>query len=280
MTLKDATLLVSGASRGIGLAIALRAARVGANVALIAKTDQPHPKLPGTIHTAAREIEEAGGQALALVGDIRDDAFVKDAVDRTAEHFGGIDVVVNNASAIDLSDSATVGMKRYDLMNAINARGTFCVSSTAIPHLLRSTNPHILTVAPPIDLSPGAFGGHTAYTMSKYGMSMVVLGLSDELREAGVAVNAVWPRTAIDTAAVRNLFAGLDGDLLTRTRTPEIMADAAYWILDRPSREVTGQFYIDDEALRAAGVGDIERYSNGAAEQDLELSKWSPPIPV
>jgi citronellol/citronellal dehydrogenase len=281
MSLSGKTILVSGASRGIGEAIALRAARDGARIALLAKTGEPHPKLPGTIHTAAKAIEEAGGQALPLVGDIRDDEFVARATAETVAAFGGIDIVVNNASAIDLSPAATVGMKKYDLMNSINARGTFSVSAHAIEHLVKAENPHILTMSPPIDLSEKGFAGSTAYTISKYGMSLVTIGLSRELAEAGVAVNSLWPRTAIDTAAVRNLFARAEGgdDLLRRTRKPAIMADAAHLVLTRPSREVTGRFFIDDEVLAEAGQ-DVTGYSNGAPEAELELSMWSDPIPA
>lgn len=271
MTLTGKTIIMSGGSRGIGEAIALRAARDGANIALLAKTTEPHPKLPGTIYTAAKAIEEAGGTALPLVGDIRDDAFVEAAVAQTAEAFGGIDIVVNNASAIDLTNTDEIPMKKYDLMNDINARGSFLLAKMAIPHLRKSANAHILTLSPPISLDPKWFTAHTAYTMAKYGMSLVTLGLSEELREDGIAANSLWPRTAIDTAAVRNV---VGAGLVTHSRTPAIMADAAYEILIRPSREFTGQFLIDDDVLEAAGVTDFSVYLNGGAEEELALDFW------
>jgi len=274
MSLAGKTIIMSGGSRGIGEAIALRAARDGANVALLAKTTEPHPALPGTIHTAAAAIEEAGGHALPLVGDIRDDAFVIDAVARTAETFGGIDIVVNNASAIDLSSTADVTMKKYDLMNDINTRGSFLLAKSCIEHLAASDNAHILTLSPPITLDPKWFASNTAYTIAKFGMSLVTLGLSEELRELGIAANSLWPRTAIDTAAVRNVVgAGLEA----HSRTPAIMADAAYEILVQPSREYTGQFLIDDDVLEAAGVTDFSVYLNGGEEADLALDFWVEP---
>jgi len=257
-SLKGKTLFITGASRGIGLAIALRAARDGANVAIAAKTAEPHPKLQGTIYTAAEEINAAGGKALPLVCDIRDEAQVIDAIGKTVAEFGGIDVCVNNASAISLTNSQATDMKRYDLMMGINSRGTFMVSKYCIPHLKKAANPHILMLSPPLDMQAKWFAASTAYTMAKFGMSMVVLGLSGELKHAGVAVNALWPRTTIATAAVGNL---LGGDAMMRaSRTPEIMGDAAHAILTKPSREFTGRFCIDDKVLYDAGVTDFERY--------------------
>jgi citronellol/citronellal dehydrogenase len=254
------TLFITGASRGIGLAIALRAARDGANVAIIAKTTEPHPKLPGTIFTAADEIERAGGKALPLACDIRFEDQVIDAVQKTVERFGGIDACINNASAISLTPTVETDMKRYDLMNGINARGTFLCSKATIPHLARAANPHILNIAPPLDMKARWFTGHVAYTMAKFGMSMCTLGMADELRAQGIAVNSLWPLTTIDTAAVRNL---LGGDAAARVaRKPEIVADAAHEILARPARECTGNFFIDEEVLREAGVTDFSIYSS------------------
>ena len=274
MSLAGKTIIMSGGSRGIGEAIAIRAAKDGANVALLAKTTEPHPKLPGTIYTAAAAIEEAGGKALPLVGDVRDDDFVVDAVARTAEAFGGIDIVVNNASAIDLSSTADVSMKKYDLMNDINTRGSFLLAKSAIEWLKQSDNAHILTLSPPISLDPKWFTKHTAYTIAKYGMSLVTLGLSEELREFGIAANSLWPRTAIDTAAVRNV---VGAGLVSHSRTPAIMADAAYEILTKPSREFTGQFLIDDDVLEDAGVTDFSVYLNGGTEDQLALDFWVEP---
>lgn len=274
MSLAGKTIIMSGGSRGIGEAIALRAAKDGANVALLAKTAEPHPKLPGTIYTAATAIEEAGGKALPLVGDIRNDDFVVDAVARTAEAFGGIDIVVNNASAIDLSSTADISMKKYDLMNDINTRGSFLLAKSALEWLKQSDNAHILTLSPPISLDPKWFKQHTAYTIAKYGMSLVTLGLSEELREFGIAANSLWPRTAIDTAAVRNV---VGAGLVNHSRTPAIMADAAYEIITKPSRELTGQFLIDDDVLEDAGVTDFSIYLNGGAEEDLALDFWVEP---
>ncbi|MGP9814061.1 SDR family oxidoreductase [Rhodopseudomonas sp. NSM] len=257
-SLAGKTLFITGASRGIGLAIALRAARDGANIAIAAKTAEPHPKLQGTIYTAADEIRAAGGQALPLICDIRDEAQVIDAIDRTVAEFGGIDICVNNASAISLTNSQATDMKRYDLMMGINSRGTFMVSKYCIPHLKKAQNPHILMLSPPLDMKAKWFAASTAYTMAKFGMSMVVLGLSGELKGAGIAVNALWPRTTIATAAVGNL---LGGDAMMRaSRTPEIMGDAAHAILTKPSRDFTGQFCIDDKVLFESGVTDFERY--------------------
>lgn len=267
--LREKTILMSGGSRGIGLAIALRAARDGANVALLAKTDQPHPKLEGTVHTAAAEIEAAGGRALPIVGDVRDDDAVAVAVGRTFETFGGIDVVVNNASAIDIRTTTEIDMRRYDLMQGVNARGAFLLTKTAIPHLRAAANPHVLTLSPPLNLDPRWAGKHLAYTMAKYGMSLTTLGLAEELREDGIAVNSLWPRTLIATAAVRNLLGGEDA--MARARRPEIVADAAYAILRRPSREATGRFYIDDEVLAEEGITDLSSYSFGTSQADLQL---------
>jgi citronellol/citronellal dehydrogenase len=258
MSLKGKTLFISGASRGIGLAIALRAARDGANIALAAKTAEAHPKLKGTIYSAADEVRAAGGNALPLICDIRDESQVFDAVDKTVAEFGGIDVCINNASAISLTNSQATDMKRFDLMMGINTRGTFMVSKYCIPHLKQSENPHILMLSPPLDMKAKWFERSTAYTMAKFGMSMCVLGLSAELREAGIAVNALWPRTTIATAAVGNLLGG--EAMMRASRTPEIMGDAAYVILTRPSREFTGQFCIDDTVLYESDVRDFERY--------------------
>jgi citronellol/citronellal dehydrogenase len=261
-TLKSKTIIMSGGSRGIGLAIALRAAADGANVTLIAKTDTPHPSLPGTIHTSVAAIEQAGGQALAVVGDIRDDACVQRAVDASIEKFGGIDIVLNNASAIDLSKTASISMKRYDLMQDINARGTFLLSKSAIPALRRSAasgrDPHILTMSPPIDLRPHWAGDHLAYTIAKYAMSLTTLGLAEELRADGIAVNSLWPHTMIATAAVSNIL-GKEASM-TQSRIPQIVADAAYFILTSSSRANTGNFYIDDHVLEKHGVTDLEQY--------------------
>ena len=260
MSLRGKTLFITGASRGIGLAIALRAAREGANVAIAAKTSEPNPKLPGTIFTAAAEIEAAGGAALPLQCDIRFEEQVNDAVAKTVERFGGIDACINNASAISLTPTLQTEMKRYDLMNQINARGTFLCSKATLPHLMRTGNPHILNLSPPPDMQAKWFKNHTAYTMAKFGMSMCTLGMSAELADAGVAVNSLWPLTTIDTAAVRNL---LGGETMARaSRKPEILADAAATILNRSSRACTGNFFIDEEVLRAEGVTDFSMYAN------------------
>jgi citronellol/citronellal dehydrogenase len=253
------TIVMSGGSRGIGLAIALRAARDGANVALLAKTAAPHPRLAGTIFSAAKEIVEAGGQALAIVGDVRDDRVVGDAVERAVDRFGGIDIVVNNASAIDVSPSASISMKRYDLMQDVNARGTFLLSRTCVPHLLDAPNPHVLTLSPPLSLDPRWYGPHLAYTLAKFGMSMCTLGMAAEHAEVGIAFNSLWPRTIIATAAVRNILGGEAA--MARSRRPEIVADAAHHILTRPARETTGNFFIDDEVLAEAGVTDLSGYA-------------------
>ena len=257
-TLKGKTLFITGGSRGIGLAIALRAARDGANIAIAAKTTTPQPKLEGTIYTAAEAIKAAGGRALPLICDIRDEAQVLSAIEMTVAEFGGIDICVNNASAISLTDSQRTEMKRFDLMMGINTRGTFMVSKYCIPHLRKAENPHIMMLSPPLDMKAKWFEHSTAYTMAKFGMSMCVLGLSGELRRTGIAVNALWPRTPIATAAVGNL---LGGDAMMRaSRKPEILADAAHVIFTRPAREFTGQFCIDDRILYDAGVRDFEPY--------------------
>ncbi|MBI1237335.1 MAG: SDR family NAD(P)-dependent oxidoreductase [Alphaproteobacteria bacterium] len=256
--LKNKTLFITGASRGIGLAIALKAARDGANVVIAAKTAEAHPKLPGTIHTAAAEVEAAGGKALALQVDIREEAEVKAAIDKTVETFGGLDIVVNNASAIQLTDSQTTDMKRWDLMHQVNARGTFMVSKYAIPHLAKAENPHILMLSPPLDMKEKWFAAHTAYSIAKYGMSLCVLGLAGELRRKGIAVNALWPRTTIATSAVK--FA-LGGDAMMRaSRTPDILADAAHVIFSKPAKTFTGNFLIDDTFLAAEGWTDFDQY--------------------
>jgi citronellol/citronellal dehydrogenase len=257
-SLQGKTLFITGGSRGIGLAIALRAARDGANVVIAAKTSDPHPRLPGTIHSAAEEIEKAGGKALPLMVDVRHEDQVADAMAKAAERFGGVDILVNNASAIQLTGTLDTEMKRYDLMHHINTRGTFLCSRLALPHLLKAPNPHVLNLSPPLNLDPRWFGPHVAYTMAKYGMSMCVLGMAQEFREQGVAFNALWPRTVIATAAV-NMLGG--DDLMRAARTPDIMADAAHHILTRPSRTCTGNFFVDEDLLRSTGVSDFERYA-------------------
>jgi citronellol/citronellal dehydrogenase len=258
MSLNGKTLFITGASRGIGLAIGLRAARDGANVAIAAKTTQPHPKLEGTIHSAAEAIEKAGGRALPLVVDVREEAQVKEAVEAAAARFGGLDIVVNNASAIALTPTPATEMKRFDLMHQINTRGTYMVSKYAIPHLERAQNPHILMLSPPLDMQEKWFAPHLAYTMAKFGMSLCVLGLAGELRPKGIAVNALWPRTTIATAAVRNLLGG--EALVQASRTPEILADAAWHVFAKPARDFTGRFLIDDTFLAEEGVTEFSRY--------------------
>ena len=261
MSLQGKTIFMSGGSRGIGLAIALRAAKDGANIAIAAKTAEPHPKLPGTIYTAAKEIEAAGGKALPLVCDIRNDEMVAAAIDKTVETFGGIDICVNNASAIALIDTAAISMKRYDLMNQVNARGTFLLSKLCLPHLKKSDNGHILNLAPPLDLSPKWFARHTAYTMAKYGMSFCTLGMAEEFRPFNIAVNSLWPLTSIDTAAVRNV---LGGDAMAKmSRTPDILSDTAHMILTSDSKSLTGQFIVDEVFLRENGVTDFSHYAPG-----------------
>jgi citronellol/citronellal dehydrogenase len=258
MSLSGKTLFVTGASRGIGLAIALRAARDGANVAIAAKTAEPHKHLPGTIYTAAEEIEKAGGKALPLIVDVRDDANVYDAVEQTVAKFGGIDICVNNASAISLTGTEATDMKRYDLMNQINARGTFLTSKACLPHLKRAANPHVLMLSPPLDMAPRWFAGHVAYSMAKFGMSMCVLGMAEEYRADGVAFNALWPRTGIATAAIRFALAGDEG--MKACRTVDIMADAAHAIFEKPAKSFSGNFLIDDSFLYAEGERDFEKY--------------------
>jgi citronellol/citronellal dehydrogenase len=258
MSLKGKTLFITGASRGIGLAIGLCAARDGANVVIAAKSAEPHPKLPGTIYTAAAEIEQAGGRALPLVVDVRDEEVVKEAIGRTVETFGGLDIAVNNASAISLTPTPQTDMKRFDLMHQINTRGTFMVSKYAIPHLEKAENPHILMLSPPLDMKEKWFAPHLAYSLAKFGMSLCVLGLAGELRPKGIAVNALWPRTTIATSAVKNL---LGGDAMVRaSRTPEILADAASLIFQKPARSFSGHFLIDDAFLAGEGVTDFQKY--------------------
>ncbi|MFO1016354.1 MAG: NAD(P)-dependent oxidoreductase [Hyphomonadaceae bacterium] len=258
MSLRGKTLFITGASRGIGLAIGLRAARDGANVVVAAKTAEPHKKLPGTIYSAAEEIEKAGGNALPVVVDVREPDSVKAAVDAAVERFGGIDICVNNASAIQLTGTLATDYRRYDLMNQVNARGTFVTTRTCLPHLLKSSNPHVLMLSPPLDMSPRWFAGHVAYTMAKYGMSMCVLGMAEEFRDQRVAFNALWPRTGIATAAIEFALAGQEG--MSHCRTPDIMADAAYAIFNKPARECTGNFFIDDVLLYESGERDFDKY--------------------
>jgi len=263
---------MSGGSRGIGLAIALRAARDGANVAMIAKTDQPNPKLPGTIHDAAQQITEAGGRALAIVGDVRSDDSVTEAVERTREEFGGIDIVINNASAIDLSTTSALSMKRYDLMQDINCRGTFLLAKSALSDLRRSAqtnrHPHILTLSPPINLSPHWVGAHLGYTIAKYGMSLTTIGLAEELRTDGIQVHSLWPRTTIATAAIINMDGG--AAMAARARTPEIMADAAHAVLTGDTAFPSGGFLIDDDVLASIGVTDFGAYRCTPGGGDLQ----------
>jgi citronellol/citronellal dehydrogenase len=277
MSLKGKTLFITGASRGIGHAIGLRAAQDGANIVIAAKTDKEHPKLPGTIHSAARDFEDAGGKALAIVCDIRDEQQVAAAVEKAAATFGGIDVCVNNASAISLTDTEHTEMKRYDLMNGVNARGTYMCSKYCLPHLRKAANPHILNIAPPLNMKAKWFAGHVAYTMAKYGMSMCTLGMSEEFRKIGVAVNSLWPETAIATAAVKNLLGG--DEMIKGSRTPEIMADAAYIILNRPAKSCTGNFFLDVEILEDEGIHDFKKYAvdpDHALVRDFFLDDWHP----
>jgi len=264
MSLKGRTLFITGASRGIGLAIALRAARDGANIAVAAKTKEPHPKLAGTIFTAAEEVVKAGGQALPLVLDVRDEAQVKAAIDAAVARFGGLDIVVNNASAVSRTPVAETDMRRFDLMHQINTRGTFMVCKYAIPHFAKAENPHILMNSPPLDMREIWFAGSTAYSIAKFGMSLVVLGLAGELRAQGIAVNALWPRTTIATAAIKNLLG--DERVMRMSRTPEIMAEAAYRIFAKPANSFTGNFLIDDSFLYGEGVTDFDRYRVDASE--------------
>ncbi|MAQ19490.1 MAG: short chain dehydrogenase [Sandaracinus sp.] len=259
-TLKGKTLFITGASRGIGKAIALRAAKDGANIVIAAKTAEPHPKLEGTIYTAAEEVEAAGGQALPCVVDIRDEDVVKAAVEKAVERFGGIDICVNNASAINLTDTKNVTMKRYDLMHSVNTRGTFVCGKMCLPYLEKAENPHILNLSPPLNMEEKWFAPHVAYTMAKFGMSMCVLGWAGEFRKRGIAANALWPKTTIATAAVNNLLGG--DALMKKSRTPEIMGDAAHWILTQPSRECTGNFFIDENVMmEKVGKKDLSEYA-------------------
>ena len=268
-TLAGKTILMSGGSRGIGLAIALRAARDGANIALIAKTDTPHPKLEGTVHSAADAIEKAGGNALPIVGGVRDDDTVTEAVLRTQGEFGGIDIVINNASVIDLSGSLDLAAKKYDLMQDVNVRGTFMLSRAAVPILKDAENPHILSLSPPLNITPRWLGAHTGYTLAKYGMTMATLGLAAEFARDGIAANTLWPRTTIATAAVQ--FA-LGGDRMMKvSRTPQVYADAAYAVLVKPAREYTGQTLIVEQVLRDAGVTDFSGYAATPGTPDSEL---------
>ncbi|MDA7786449.1 NAD(P)-dependent oxidoreductase [Gammaproteobacteria bacterium] len=260
MSLKDKVIFMSGGSRGIGLAMAKKAAKDGAKIVVAAKTSEPHPKLPGTIFTAAEEIIEIGGDALPVVCDIRNEDNVRDVVNQAVEHFGGIDICINNASAIQLTNVTDTAMKRYDLMHQINGRGTYMVSKYCLPHLMKSQNPHILNLSPPLDMSPKWFSGTVAYTMAKYTMSMCVLGMAEEFKEFGIAVNALWPRTAIATAAVQNHLGG--DEIMRLSRNVDIMADAAYEILTKSSKEFTGNFCIDDLVLHNAGVKDFTKYAN------------------
>lgn len=258
MSLRGKTLFITGASRGIGLAIALRAAKDGANIVVAAKTAEPHKKLPGTIFTAAEDIEKAGGKALPIVVDVREPDSVKTAIDAAVERFGGIDICVNNASAIQLTGTLATDFRRYDLMHQVNTRGTFVTTRLCLPHLLKSPNPHVLMLSPPLDMSPRWFAGHVAYTMAKYGMSMCVLGMAEEFRDQGVAFNALWPRTGIATAAIEFALAGEEG--MRHCRSADIMADAAYAILNKPARSCTGNFFIDDVLLYAEGERDFDKY--------------------
>lgn len=266
-TLKGKTLFITGASRGIGLAIALRAAQDGANIVIAAKSAEEHPKLPGTIYTAAKEIEAVGGQALPCLVDIRFEDQIQAAVEKALAQFGSIDILVNNASAISVTGTLETPMKRFDLMHQINARGTFACSQACLPHLLKAENPHILNISPPLSMEARWFAGHVAYTMAKFGMSMCVLGMAAEFKDQGVAVNALWPKTIIATAAVLNLLGG--SEVARQSRKADIMADAAHHILTRPSRECTGNFFIDEEVLTSAGVRDFEKYATTPGVEPL-----------
>jgi citronellol/citronellal dehydrogenase len=258
-TLNGKTLFITGASRGIGKAIAVRAAQDGANIVIAAKTTTPQPTLPGTIYTAAEEIEQAGGRALACVVDVRDEQQILAAIDKAVSVFGGIDILVNNASAISLTGTMETPLRRFDLMHQINSRGTYACSQACIPHLMKADNPHILNISPPLSLDPRWWGPHVGYSLAKYGMSFCALAMSQEFKEHGIAVNALWPRTAIATAAVQNLLGG--DEAMKGSRKPEIMADAAYAILTRDSRECTGNFYIDDDVLASVGITDLSGYA-------------------
>lgn len=267
--MKNKTVFITGGSRGIGLSIGIRLAREGANVVIASKTSEPHPRLPGTIYTAAAEIKAAGGRALPLKVDIREEDQLQNAVEEAVRVFGGIDILINNASAISLTSTLYTEMKRYDLMHHINTRGTFLASKLCLPHLLRSDNPHVLNLSPPLNMESRWFAPHVAYTMAKFGMSMCVLGMSEEFRKEGVAFNALWPRTAIATAAVQNLLGGEES--IRRCRTPEIMADAAYYILRRNSRECTGNFFVDEELLKTEGITDFSKYQIDTTLSEEEL---------
>lgn len=266
MNFKGKTVFITGATRGIGKAIALRLAKDGANIVIAAKTAEPHARLEGTIYTAAAEIEAAGGKALPLVVDVRDEASVAAAVQQTVDTFGGIDILVNNASAIQLTNTEMTDMKRYDLMNGVNTRGTYMTTKYCLPYLKKSANPHVLTLSPPLNMEPRWFGNHVAYSIAKFGMSMCVLGMAEEFKPYGVAMNALWPRTTIATAAIKNLLGG--DEMMERSRYPEIMADAAYAIFSRDSKTCTGNFFIDDEVLASEGVSDLSKY---AVNPDMEL---------
>ncbi|MCL2778978.1 MAG: NAD(P)-dependent oxidoreductase [Polyangiaceae bacterium] len=269
-TLKGKTLFITGASRGIGKAIALRAAADGANIVIAAKTVEPNPKIPGTIFSAKEEIEAAGGKALACVVDVRFEAQIREAVDQAVSTFGGIDILVNNASAISLTGTVETPMKRFDLMHGVNTRGTFACSQACIPYLAKSHNPHILNISPPLNMVARWFAPHVAYTMAKFGMSLCVLGMAEELKPMGIAVNALWPRTVIATAAVQNLLGG--DDTVRASRKPEIMADAAHVILTKPSSQFTGHFATDEDVLRASGVSDFSRYAVTPGMEDKDLT--------
>lgn len=268
-TLKGKTLFITGASRGIGKAIGLRAARDGANVVIAAKTADPNPKLPGTIYTAKEEIEAAGGKALACVVDVRFEEQIRAAMDQAAQTFGGIDILVNNASAISLTGTLETPLKRFDLMHGINARGTFACSQAAIPYLEKAENPHILNLSPPLNMEAKWFAPHVAYTMAKFGMSLCVLGMAEELKPKRIAVNALWPKTVIATAAIQNLLGG--DPVMKGSRKPDIMADAAHWIFTQKSTELTGNFFIDEDVLRRAGVTDLSGYATTPGMPDSEL---------
>lgn len=269
--LSGKTLFISGASRGIGLAIAKRAARDGANIVIAAKTKEPHPRLPGTIYTAAEEIESSGGKALPLIVDVRFEDQVEAAIEATISKFGGLDILINNASAINLSDTDSLSMKNYDLMHSINTRGTFLCSKKAVPYLKKSENPHVINLSPPLNMETRWFQNHVGYTMAKFGMSMCVLGMHSEYKRFGIAFNALWPRTAIATAAVANHLGG--EVMMAKSRTPEIMADAAYIIMNRDSKKFTGNFCIDDEILNSEGITDLVKYQ---VDQNLGISDLVP----